>query len=90
MAYKSNTVDIVRISTESELYEIFANTNDISKYMEGAVEDYTLSFSPLELTVQFYDRKIQQLVENIDYKFNVYLDKASTIKEKILFLFLRI
>lgn len=74
MAYKSNTVDIVRISTESELYEIFANTNDISKYMEGTVEDYTLSFSPLELTVQFYDRKIQQLVENIDYKFNVYLD----------------
>lgn len=74
MGYKSNTVDIVRISAESEFYEIFANTDIISKYMTVSSDEYGINFSPLEININFYDRKAQQLIENIDYKFNIYVE----------------
>jgi hypothetical protein len=74
MSYKSNTVDIVRISKESDLYEIFANTNTINKFMVGTPEDYDLEFSPLDITVEFYDRKIKQDLANIDYRFRVLVE----------------
>lgn len=74
MSYKSNTVDIVRISKESDLYEIFANTNTINKFMVGTPEDYDLEFSPLDITVEFYDRKIKQDLSNIDYRFRVLVE----------------
>ena len=74
MAYKSNTVDIIRVSKESDLYEVFANTNTISKFMTGTTEDYTLAFSPLTVSVEFYDRKVKQDLVNIDYRFRVLSD----------------
>lgn len=74
MSYKSNTVDIVRISKENDLYEIFANTNTINKFMVGTPEDYDLEFSPLDATIEFYDRKIKQDLSNIDYRFRVLVE----------------
>lgn len=74
MAYKSNTVDIIRVSKESDLYEVFANTNTISKFMTGTTKDYTLAFSPLTVSVEFYDRKVKQDLVNIDYRFRVLSD----------------
>ena len=74
MSYKSNTVDIVRISKESDLYEIFANTNTISKFMVGTPEDYNLEFSPLDATIEFYNRKIKQDLSKVDYRFRVLVE----------------
>lgn len=74
MSYKSNTIDIVRVSKESDLYEIFANTNTISKFMVGTTEDYNLEFSPLDLTIEFYDRKVKQDLSKIDYRFRILVD----------------
>lgn len=75
MSYKSNTVDIVRISKESDLYEIFANTNTISKFMVGTPTDYDLQFSPLNLEIEFYDRKIQQDLTKIDYRVRILIEQ---------------
>lgn len=71
MGYKSNTVDIVRISTESELYEIFSTTNVISKYLIGSIQSYALEFSPPEVQIEFYEKKQAQLINNLDFNFKI-------------------
>lgn len=76
MSYKSNTIDIVRVSKESDIYEIFSNTNTISKFMVGTTENYSLEFSPLNLTIEFYDRKIKQNLADIDYRFRVLVNNV--------------
>lgn len=80
MSYKSNTASIVRISTTSEMYEIFSTSNMLSTF---AVADYSdteesivYEFSPLELDFTFYDKKILQFITDVDYKIDLYLNGA--------------
>ena len=77
MSYKSNTASIVRISTTSEMYEIFSTSNMLSTF---AVLDYSgdeeiirYEFSPLELEFTFYDKKILQPISEVNYKIDLYV-----------------
>ena len=80
MSYKSNTASIVRISTTSEMYEICSTSNMLSTF---AVADYSdteesvvYEFSPLELDFTFYDKKVLQFIDDVDYKIDLYLDNT--------------